>query len=337
MRKHSVTFLLSFTICFVLSMTMPLAAQAHVKWFTDLQPVKEAMTQIISPLFMALALLIAVLLAVLTQLLPTLNNLKFMQKVDRQLDKLRVYSILLLKYGLAVALLIQVLSGSLFVPEFELLTQQQSILLWISIVLLLVPHHYATKAGALVILYLFLDLTLEAGWFHMLDYGFYVAIIVALLLEKTKLSAWGFPFLYLGTGLSLCWVAVEKWVFPLMAVDIIQHHGVPTFGFSPEAFVTMAAFIEFVVGYLLVVGILNRILSLVLTGIFVSTTMLFGMTELVGHFMIHMILVIFIIEGVSFYKPPIDMHKTKLDQMVFVSLNFIFVLSTFLLIYYRFA
>jgi uncharacterized membrane protein YphA (DoxX/SURF4 family) len=178
---------------------------------------------------------------------------------------------------------------------------------------------------------------MRAGWFHMLDYGFYLAIACALLVERTKIAALGFPFLYLGTGLSLCWVAVEKWVFPGMAIDIIHHHGVPTFGFAPDSFVVMAAFIEFVVGYLLVVGILNRLLSLVLTGIFVSTTMLFGLTELAGHFMIHIVLLIFIIEGVGFYKPPIRMHKTKLDQMVFVSLNFIFVLSTFVLIYYRFA
>jgi uncharacterized membrane protein YphA (DoxX/SURF4 family) len=337
MKRGLTAFLLSFALCFVLSMAMPLAAEAHVKWFTDLKPVKETITSMISPLFITLALLIAVLLAVLTQLLPMLNSLKWMQKVDLQLDKLRVYSFLLLKYGLAIALLIQVLSGSLFVPEFELQTQWESVLLWISIVLLLIPHHLATKAGALAILYLFIDLTFRAGLFHMLDYGFYVAIIIALLLEKTELHRWGFPILYLGTGLSLCWVAVEKWVFPILAVDIIHHHGVPTFGFSPEAFVAIAAFIEFVVGYLLVVGILNRILSLVLTGIFVSTTMLFGMTELVGHFMIHIILIIFIIEGVSFYKPPINMHQRKLDQMVFVSLNFIFVLSTFILIYYRFA
>jgi hypothetical protein len=73
------------------------------------------------------------------------------------------------------------------------------------------------------------------------------------------------------------------------------------------------------------------------TGIFVSTTMLFGITELVGHFMIHIVLLIFIIEGVSFYKPPISMHQSKLNQMVFISMNFIFVLSTFVLIYYRFA
>jgi len=129
MRKSFLVLLLNFTICFVLSMAMPLAAEAHVKWFTDLKPDKETIAHIISPIFIILALLIAVLLAVLTQLLPALNSLKFMQWIDRELDKLRVNSILLLKYGLAIALLIQVLSGSLFVPEFELRTQFESILL----------------------------------------------------------------------------------------------------------------------------------------------------------------------------------------------------------------
>ncbi|MBW7476459.1 hypothetical protein K0T92_17130 [Paenibacillus oenotherae] len=312
-------------------------ADAHVKWFTDVVPEKETIIGILSPLFMGIALFVAVLLAVLTQVLPLLSKWKLMLKVDNKLDQMRRYSILILKYGLAAALLIQVVSGSLFVPEFEISSQLESILLWSAIILLLIPHHWATKAGALVTLWLLVKLLLAVGLFHMLDYGFYLAIIVALLLEKTKVQNWGMPFLYLATGLSLCWVAVEKWVFPTMALDIIENHGVPTFGFAPAAFVVMAAFIEFVVGYLLVVGILNRLLSIVLTGIFISTTMLFGMTELVGHFMIHIVLIIFIIEGVSFYKPPVEMHKRKLDQMIFISLNFLFALSLFLLIYYRFA
>lgn len=315
----------------------PKTAEAHVKWFTDLRPPKETIENIISPLFIVLAISIAVLLAVLTQVLPILANWKFGQAVDQKLDQLRKYSIIILKYGLAAALLIQVFSESLFAPEFNEHTIVETSLLWASIILLIIPHHLVTKAGALVILWLLIELTLKVGLFHMLDYGFYLAIVAVLLLEKTRFERWGFPFLYLGTGLSLCWVAVEKWVFPAMALDIIHHHGVPTFGFTPEAFIVMAAFIEFVVGYLLVVGILNRLLSVVLTGIFVSSTMLFGMTEFIGHFMIHIILVIFIIEGVSFYKPPVKIHKSRLDQVVFVSLNFIFVLSTFILIYYRFV
>ncbi|MFZ3590744.1 hypothetical protein ACOI1C_16195, partial [Bacillus sp. DJP31] len=65
----------------------------------------------------------------------------------------------------------------------------------------------------------------------------------------------GLPILYLGTGLSLCWIAVEKWVYPELTISIIQHHGVPKFGFPYDIFIVLAAFIEFIVGYLLVVGI----------------------------------------------------------------------------------
>ncbi|WP_245600215.1 DoxX family membrane protein [Paenibacillus harenae] len=310
---------------------------AHVKWFTDVVAEKESIAAVLSPFFMTLAIFAAVLLAVLTQLLPSLSKSKLSARIDTGLEKLRKYSPPILKYGTAAALLIQALTGTLFAPEFELTGGWQTILMWTAMILLLIPHHYATKAGALAMLVLFVHAGMLAGLFHMLDYGFYLAIIGVLLLERTKESKWGFPLLYLGTGLSLCWVAVEKWIYPSMAEDIIANHNVPTFGFPPELFIVMTGFIEFVVGYLLVVGILNRLLSVVLTLIFISTTMLFGWTELVGHFMIHIVLILFIIEGVSFYKPPVTMHRTAIDQMVFVSLNFIFVLSTFLLIYYRFA
>jgi hypothetical protein len=316
---------------------VPKIAEAHVKWFTHITPEKATILNILSPFFILTALFVAVLLAVLTQALPGLSRWRVAQTIDHKLDQLRPYSFIVLKIGTAFALLIQLLAGTLFAPEFEIDSSSETILGWISVVLLLIPNHWFTKAGSLIILWLLIHLTIQYGIFHMLDYGFYWAIAGVLLLEKTKKAVWGFPFLYLGTGLSLCWVAVEKWVFPNMVLDVVHTHHVPTFGFAPESFVVMAAFIEFVVGYLLVVGILNRLLAVVLTAIFVSTTMLFGMTELVGHFMIHIVLLIFIIEGVSFYKPPFSMHQSKLNQMVFISLNFIFVLSTFVLIYYRFA
>ncbi|PZD95459.1 hypothetical protein DNH61_13065 [Paenibacillus sambharensis] len=316
---------------------IPGTAFAHVKWFTEVQPQKEAFEDILTPFFMLLAVAIAVLLAALTQVLPALSSMPISRRIDHSLDKLHPYTGIILKYGTAASLMIQAFSSTLLAPEFELNTTFTTVLLWVTIVLLLIPHRYATKAGAAVLLVLFIEVTLKAGIFHMLDYGFYLAIIGVLLLEKTRESRLGFPLLYLGTGLSLCWVAVEKWVYPSMAEDIIASHGVPTFGFPAADFIVMAGFIEFVVGYLLVVGILNRLLAFVLTLIFISTTMLFGITEFVGHFMIHIILILFIIEGVSFYKPPVSIHKTRIDQMVFVTLNFIFVLATFIVIYYRFA
>lgn len=319
------------------SILSPNIVGAHVKWFTELEPQKESLENILSPLFMTVTLLIAAVLAVLPQLLPKIMSWPPLEKIDKKLESYRKYSRYILKYGTAIALMIQVSLGTLFAPEIEIQSSVLVTLVWISIVLLLIPHHYSTKAGALLLLGMFVVLTFDYGIFHMLDYGFYVAIIFVLLIGNTKLESWGFPFLYLGTGLSLSWVAVEKWVFPGLTVDIIANHGVPTFGLDADVFVVLSAFIEFVVGYLLVVGILNRLLAVVLTGIFILTTTVFGWMELAGHLMIHIILIIFIIEGVSFYKPPIRMHKTKLDQIIFVFLNFILVLSAFLLIYYRFA
>ncbi|MFX3623427.1 MAG: DoxX family membrane protein [Ectobacillus sp.] len=321
----------------VLLFLAPAWAYAHVKWFAETEAVKEPLENILSPLFMTVALLIAVLLAVLTQLLPFIMKIPIANRVDEQLGRYRKWSRYILKYGTALALAVQIMSGSILAPEFKVTAGAEMMWIWLTIVILLIPHHLATKVAALSLLGIFIYVLADVGLFHILDYGFYLAIIGVLLVGKTKLEEWGFPFLYLGTGLSLCWVAVEKWVYPGMSVDIIHHHHVPTFGFDPETFVVLSAFIEFVVGYLLVVGILNRLLAIVVTVLFVLTTTIFGYKEIVGHGIIHIILIIFIIEGVSFYYPPIAMHKTKLDQMIFVFLNFLFVLSAFLLIYYRFA
>lgn len=333
MKRNFNVFILMFLVIIV----SPILTHAHVKWFTEVTPKKETIEHILSPLFMTITVLVALLLASLTQLLPLLDKLMVTKKIDGFLDHYRKSSRYLLKYGTALALIIQVSFGTIFAPEFEITNGLVRMAMWVTILFLLIPVHYATKAGALLLIVLFIYQLLKSGLFHMLDYGFYLAIAGVLLVGKTRLEEWGFPFLYLGTGLSLCWVAVEKWVYPAMSMDIIHQHGVPTFGFPPETFIVLAAFIEFVVGYLLIVGILNRLLAFVLTLIFISTTMLFGVTEIIGHFMIHIVLIIFIIEGVSFYDPPIKIHKTRMDQIVFVFLNFVFTLATFLLLYYRFA
>ncbi|MDL4840461.1 DoxX family membrane protein [Aquibacillus rhizosphaerae] len=322
---------------FFLVLLTPMIVLGHVKWFASVPAEKVSIEQILSPLFITISLLIAVLLAILSQVMNKLMDIPIAKKADTALAGLRKYSRYILKYGTAIAFIIQVLSGTMFAPDFAIDYTWEAIVMWIIIAGLLIPHHIATKFAAIIMLGLFAYEWTNTGWFYMLDYGFYIAIIGVLLVGNTKLENWGFPFLYLGTGLSLCWVAVEKWVYPDMTINIVETHGVPTFGFDPAVFIVLAAFIEFVVGYLLVVGILNRILAVVVTIIFILTTTIFGMTEIIGHAMIHIVLLIFIIEGVSFYHPPIRIHKTRLDQMVFVFLNFVFVLSTFVLVYYRFA
>ncbi|MFD2671446.1 DoxX family membrane protein [Marinicrinis sediminis] len=325
-----------FWFTWMMGMLIAVPAFAHVKWFNEVEPVKETLENILSPAFLIISLLVAVVIGLLPQIEALMANSRMLRKVEHTLDKYRTYTYILLKWGIAIALLLQITNDSIIAPEIEGTSLQRTLALAV-IVLLLIPYHWLSKLAAVLILIIFSISVEHMGAFYMLDYGFYIAIAVALLMEKTKFERFGMPFIYLGTGLSLCWVAVEKWVFPGMSLNIIENWNVPTFGFEPELFLILAAFIEFVVGYLLVVGILNRILAMVVTLIFIMTTTLFGFTEIIGHFLPHVILILFIIEGVSFYHPPIRIHKTKLDQIIFVSLNFLFVLATMLLIYYRFA
>ncbi|QKS70531.1 DoxX family membrane protein [Paenalkalicoccus suaedae] len=326
-----------FILFVFISLLIPSIAYGHVKWFTDEEAVRAPIEQILSPEFIIVALLSAFLLATLPEVSPRMRQTKAFIKFEHIVKSLRPYTYAIIKYGTAIGIAIQIFTGGLFAPELLTPMGIWALLPWLAVVLLLIPTKFTDRTGAIIVLILFIVTTMEYGTFHMLDYAFYPAIIFMLIFHGTSFERFSFPLLYLATGLSLCWVATEKWVYPSMGQDVIVSHGVPTFGFDPVTFLMLAGFIEFIVGYLLVVGILNRVLALVLTMIFISTTFLFGITEIIGHFIIHAILLTFIIEGTSFYKPPVAWHDTRIEKIIFIGLNFIFTLSLIVLIYYRFA
>ena len=112
----------------------PIIAAAHVKWFTKVTAEKEAIEQILSPMFMALTVFVALLLAVLTQILPLIDKWSVSKKIDGFLDQFRNFSRYLLKYGTAIALIIQVWSGTIFAPEFSITHSLVQIALWVTII-----------------------------------------------------------------------------------------------------------------------------------------------------------------------------------------------------------
>ncbi|NJP38531.1 DoxX family membrane protein [Alkalicoccus luteus] len=316
---------------------LPASAAAHVKWFTEEEAERAPIEAIMSPAFMITALLTAVLLSLLPGLLDKMKTKQPFVKLDKRIASLRHYTFTLLQYGTAAAFVIQFLQGGLFAPELLELQGLLAVVTAVMVVLLLSPLRITVRIASGILIALYLFSVMEFGWLHMLDYVFYLGIAFVLLLYKTRLQAWNYPVLYLTTGLSLCWVAAEKWVYPDMAENVIVNHGVPTFGFSPDLFAMLTGYVEFAVGYLLIVGMLNRVLAVVLTGIFIGTAFLFGWLELVGHFPIHIILFTFIIEGSAFYRPPVAYHQKTWQKMVYVSVHFLFALALILLLYYRFA
>ncbi|TXR68244.1 hypothetical protein [Bacillus sp. AR18-7] len=148
-----------------------------------------------------------------------------------------------------------------------------------------------------------------------IDYIFYIAISISLFFSNEKDKKWNIPTLYYFTGFSLCWVAIEKLIYLLMAIDVVVKHEVPTFGFS------------------LFIDILNRTLAVAITIIFILTTLIFGILEIVGH----IVLIVFLIEGTTHYPLLISRCKTRKQKIIFIVSSFFLGLFTMVFLYHRFT
>lgn len=315
----------------------PMTVFAHVKWFTDVNPERVEIDSILSPFFFCMAILTAICLGLLSLYIPEFEKVAKIRQLQQKAEYFS-FPDAYLKYGTALALIIQIQAGTLFAPEFFLHNSSSLILVWAIIGLLVIPNLYSTKLAALILLGFYISFTFHHGIFHMLDYSFYLGIISYYLLIQTKWERFKFYLLYMLTGFSLCWLAIEKWVYPSMTLNIIEQFAVPTFGFDPALFTIMAAFIEFGIGYCWIMGILNRLFSIIFIVIITLTTLLFGYTEFIGHFLLYIIMILFLVDNPVKYSPMnLNYFKTKHGQFLFIIFNFFLILSTFFLVYYRFA
>jgi hypothetical protein len=201
----------------------------------------------------------------------------------------------------------------------------------IAILGLLMLRTLAVSALALLALYGYAFI--EYGWFHALDYIFYLGIIYYLLVTNTRFKATATPVLYLLMGLSLAWLGLEKMTMPEMSYSVVREFGIATFGFSVEDFVLISAFIEVGLAWTFIVGILSRFISIIVTLVFITTTTVFGFTEIVGHTIVHTLLIIFLIQGQGTLKSPFQFHSSPILRYLFVVVNFCVLLFGLMAIY----
>jgi hypothetical protein len=106
----------------------------------------------------------------------------------------------------------------------------------------------------------------------------------------------------------------------------------------PELFLTAAAFVELSLGALLWFGVLGRPLAAVITLVFFLTTMVFGKQEVVGHLILHGVLLVFLLEGTSgTLRPPFRWHKALPLRLAFVGVNFVLFVGGLLFTYQKLA
>jgi hypothetical protein len=173
------------------------------------------------------------------------------------------------------------------------------------------------------------------GVFHMLDYvnvagvGYFLAVrpLANATLRATALQA-----LYATVGFSLMWLGCEKLVYPQWVNYLLEQNPVLTLALDRDFFRVASAFIELGLGFLLIIGLFGRSLSITITLTFFLTTMVFGKLEIIGHTLIHAALIVFLFEGPGHsFRPPAYFHRGLGLRMAFAAVNF--VLATFLALF----
>lgn len=181
----------------------------------------------------------------------------------------------------------------------------------------------------------------QFGPLYMLDYFLFVGVAAYLMLADVRherVRALRIPALYFAVGFSLCWVALEKVIYPDWGLYVLQQNPELSLGFDIRFFLLGAAFVEFALGYLLIIGLLERPMALVITLVFFMTTLVFGKLEVIGHTIIHASLIVFLLEGPgNVYPRPVDLHRRLPLRMAFASVNFIFLLIVLIVPYHLLA
>lgn len=312
-------------------------AEAHVKWFSrfSFHDRPLGLTEVVTPTFLAFAALAATVVGALVVLDRWLTDRPFYSRFNARLEAQRPHADAILRAATGASLLLAWQGNTLLAPDLPLGAAWLGWAEFAAAVLLLFGRTVPV-AGALL-LGLYGVAVARHGLFYLLDYAVFAGIGYALLVSRLRpstLRASALPALYATTGFSLCWLALEKLVYPDWVGYVVQQNPQLTMGLDPAFFVTAAAFVEFSLGFLLLVGVLSRPLAVAITVVFFTTTLVFGKPEVVGHTILHGALLVFLLEGPGHaFRPPIALHRTTRWRVAFASVNLLVVLALMLAAY----
>jgi len=179
----------------------------------------------------------------------------------------------------------------------------------------------------------------EYGLFHLLDYLTLVGLATYLILSSIKYNRftyYRFPILYGTLIFAFLWSAIEKLAFPQWFYPFLEKNPVITMGFDNDFFLASAAFIEFTLFFLLLMGKNSVIIFALLANIvIISGNIYFGKMDAIGHFPVNFILLIMMIKGSLPVKIWCFDHSCKhYLSTPLVALSYILTLIIILSLYY---
>lgn len=323
-----------------LSVVAPISASAHVKWFTHSEDTGvTSLSELNHPAFWALLVLSVVTLALFAYADRALDKWPKYRKFNNYLESFSNRAVLILRVFTGASLLLSWQADSMIAPELKI---DAGWVGWFQFLLALsLLFARTTPVAGLGMIGLYFYAMAQYGFFHMLDYVVYPAIGYFLLVSsfrQSRISQSRVPALYIGLGFSLCWAALEKIFFPHWGMDVLRQEPALTMGLPADFFLLSCAFVELSLGYLLIIGLMQRPLALTITVVFLTTSAFFGKTEVIGHTILHGALLVFTVVGPGhYYPPPIEFHKRLGLRAAFVAVNFVVVVGILGLAYHWMA
>lgn len=340
MFKHS-AFTIKVFFTFLLCFAFLNNASAHVKWFTDGSYADRPLTvgEITTPVFWGMLGLCLLVIAGGVWLDYYLSGLPKYRQFDNWLDGHKFYSPMVMRVAAAMLFILSWQSNAMLAPTLVVPTQYIWVgwMQFILAFLLLFPKTVPIAGLGCIFLYLVGNFIYHP--FHMLDYFLYLGVGSYLLTcyhPREKIRAYGLSALYIALGFSLCWVALEKFVYKDWSLYLLKEHPQLAMGFNYDFFITSIAFVEFGLGYLLLVNLLQRPLAVIITIVFVLTTTVFGKIEVIGHTLIHGSLIVFLLDGPSPFYHRLMRWLKNLGKRILASSIF-FITFFFILLFAYFA
>lgn len=311
------------------SFTTP--AMAHVKWFSnyDFEQAPLHVTDLGNIYFWGLLLLSLISLPLIVYIDKKLESSKAYLKINNFLDRYSEDSLLIMRVIIGAVLLMSWQGDSIIAPEITIPSTAWGWVQFLLIFFLLFKETvWITGLGMLVF---YFSSIYHHGIFHMLDYMIYPAVGLYFIFSSLKDERYrnlNLPILYSGLGFSLCWVAFEKLMYPHWGLSVLAQAPELTMGLDHQFFLTATAFVEFTLGYLLIICLLQRPLAVIITLVFFTTSVFFGKTEVIGHSILHAALLVFMVKGPGkYYQAPIRIHKSPWMRSAFACINFIIIFA----------
>ena len=293
-----------FAVTLISTLLYSQTASAHVKWFIDVD-ISESPTNFFDIMQTpAFAFLLSLSLVVLFagNLIDgwwwkRYGRINLLHKVYQD-QKDPALTIVRMTVGV-VFFALWLMGDVLLAPDLPSNADFVSTLLFIIAVSVLTE--YTIAASAIGIFMLFGYAVYTYGIFHMIDYLTMPGLAAFLLISWFKSESamrYRLPLLYLLTGFSFIWSAVEKLAYPQWYSIFIDRYSFLTMGLDSHFFIMATAFIELSLFFMIISGKNAAIIAALIANIVINAgNIYFGKLDTLGHLPVVFVLALIAISG----------------------------------------